>query len=142
MGFEIVDGISMADIALRIYEKNLTDLFTSSANAVMSVMIENWVSISRNVEKKFKLKNIELDILLFEYLQEFIFYKDSESLFLLPDDITIKRISNSYILKGKACGEMINKKKHIVKIDVKAITMHQLMVKKKDNWIATVVLDV
>ncbi len=143
MGFEVIDDITFADIAFRIYGQDINELFASAAQAVISAMIENPESISMGIEKNIELQDNEPDALLFNFLQEFIFYKDSESLLLLPDSIKIIDTENIYKLKSVIYGETINNEKHDLLVDVKAVTMHKLDLRNKDGvWTATLVLDV
>ncbi len=143
MGFEIVDDITRADIAYRIYGNSIEELFESGAHAVISAMIENPESISKDIKKNIELLNQEIDMLLFNFLQEFIFYKDSESLLLLPDFLEITDTGNSHNLKSTLYGETIKREKHALNVDVKAVTMHNFNLKfKDDTWTATLVLDV
>ncbi len=143
MSYEIIDNITMADIAFRITGADLNELFTSAAHAVMSVMTENWESISPDVKKTVKLEGDSLDLLFFNFLQEIIFFKDSESLFLLPGKIIIEEGKNKYRCTAELQGEAIDSTKHDLGVDIKAITMHNFELKKeKDRWTATVVLDV
>ena len=143
MGFEMLEDISLADVAFRVYERDLNEMFISGVRVLISVMIENPESIEQDIERNIEIESSELDLLLFEFLQEFIFYKDSESLFLLPDFVEISDTYDHYKLKCKAYGETINREKHILNVDVKAVTMHRLKVERiRDIWTATVVLDV
>lgn len=143
MGFEIIEDITLADIALRICGRDLNEMFVSGAWAIISMMVENPESISRHIERDIRLTNSNLDLLLFEFLQEIIFYKDSESLLLIPDDVKISNSCDVHKLECRVYGETIKRDKHVLNVDVKAVTMHNLNVEKRDDiWMATLVLDV
>ncbi len=143
MGFKLIDDITMADIAFRLNGQDINELFFSGALALMSVMIDNPESISRDIKKNISLKDPNLDNLLFNFLQEFIFYKDAESLLLLPKNLKINRIGDDHKCDAELLGEIIDHEKHQLNVDVKAVTMHNFELKKEtDHWIATVVLDV
>ncbi|MBN2039645.1 MAG: archease [Spirochaetes bacterium] len=143
MNFEILEGITQADAAFRIYGRDLKELFRSGAGALFSVMISNADCVKRAIEKKVELENESIDLLLHDFLQEIIFFKDSESLILFPEAIDIAESGNTYKLKCSFQGEGIDVKKHQLKIDVKAVTFHNLKVEKiRNEWTGTFVLDV
>jgi SHS2 domain-containing protein len=142
MPYETIDDITRADVAFRITGKDLNELFFSGAEALMSVMLEYPESISRNAEKKIILKNVSLDMLLYDFLSELIFIKDAESLLLLPENIKIENMHNNYILNSEFYGEKIDRHKHKLIVDVKAVTMHNLRFEKlQTGWESVFVLD-
>lgn len=143
MSFEIIDEFTSADIAFKASGKDIEELFKSSACALLSIMLENPGLVSKSVKKRISLKNIELDMLLYEFLQELIFYKDSELLLLVPETITISKRADDYFLECYLAGEKIMREKHCFNVDAKAITMHKLKIEKQgDSWAATVIVDV
>ncbi len=143
MGFETIENITRADIAYRISGSDLSDLFNSGARAILSAMVENPDSILPDIRKNIKLREKNIEWLFFNFLQELIFLKDAESLLLLPEKIEISDTKHGYYCKGLMAGEKITAGKHDLKVDVKAVTMHNYKLKKKDGlWVATVVLDV
>ncbi len=142
-GFELIDGITMADMAFRATGESIEELFHAAAAAMMSVMLENPASIDKIRCMDFTISNRELDLLLFQFLQEFIYYKDADSMLLYPDEIHIGSSSDGFTLKCVACGEMFDRGKHRINTDVKAVTLHGLNVAEENHrWTATVVLDV
>jgi len=141
--YELLDDITMADIAFRTRGRELDELFFNGAMALMSEMMEDTDSISKNISKEITLNNEEIDLLYFDFLQEFIFFKDSEFLLLLPGSISIEWKDKKFILKSTLTGEKIDLGKHQFRVDIKAVTMHHLKVEKKsDLWFATAVIDV
>lgn len=143
MPFEILEKITRADVALSITGKDLEELFTSGAEAVNSVMTANPEIISKDTDKYIKLREKDIEWLFFNFLQEIIFFKDAESLLLLPEKIQITSSKHGYYCKGLLKGEKIDPAKHDLKVDIKAVTMHKYSLKKeKGLWTAIVVLDV
>lgn len=143
MRFEFVENITRADIAFRAYGDTIEDLFLSSASAVITSMIDDIKGISRVITKEIIIENTQIDLLLFDFLEEFIFFKDSEAIILLPEKIDINKTGETYRLNALLSGEEINRGKHVFNTDVKSITMHEFnVVKKQEKWEATVVLDV
>lgn len=143
MGFELIENVTRADIAIHLFGDDLNELFISGGHALISVMVGNPESVIRKIERKVELLNPELDLLLFDFLQEFIFFKDSELLFLIPDSILVDQTGEGFSLKAILRGEPIDNRRHKLLLDVKAVTMYNLNVAKIDErWTASVVLDV
>ncbi len=141
--FEIIDGVTRADIAFRAYGGTLPELFISSALALMSIMVENPEGILFTLSKGIELSNVDRELLLFEFLNEFIFYKDSELLLLKPESVEIEKVNCEHRLQCNARGEYIDRNRHIFNVDIKAVTMHGLSIAcDGGQWYAVVVLDV
>lgn len=143
MGFQILDEVTRADYAFQITGKDLNELFISGVEALLSVMITDISNVLPTVKRKVHLTNSKIDLLLYDFLQEMIFYKDSESLLLIPRSVNIKQKKEKYVLECDLAGEKIDRKKHKIVVDVKAVTMHKLnVVEIKNGWSAEFVLDV
>jgi SHS2 domain-containing protein len=141
--FEIIDGVTSADVAFRAYGGTLTELFLSSAMALMSIMLENPEGIDFSLSRDIELINEDRELLLFEFLNEFIFYKDSELLLLKPESVEIEEKHGGYRLQCDARGEYVDRNRHIFNVDIKAVTMHGLSIDRDGGqWCAMVVLDV
>jgi SHS2 domain-containing protein len=143
MAFEIIESISRADIAFRVSGKDLTELFDAGARALTSIMMQNPETIELKTSVTFDCEAENLDMLYFDFLNEFIYYKDSKKLILLPEKIQIIESAVGYSMTCLAKGEKIDRARYFFYVDIKAITTHNLcVVKKKNRWYATVVVDV
>ena len=135
--------MTSADVAFRACGENLPELFSEGAQALVSIMLQNPEAIKPTTSITFNCAAESIDMLYFDFLHEFIFYKDSGSLILLPQKLQIDEPSDGYRLTCHARGEKIDRKRHLFIVDIKAITMHNLgVVKKKNGWSASVVVDV
>ena len=142
MSYKYLEDIATADIAFQAWGATLEEVFSASADATMNVMIESLESIEARQERKLTLENGALDMLLFDLLQELIFYKDAENLFFSSLKIRVST-DKKYSLSGQLEGEKIDPKKHELLVDVKAVTFHKFEVKfDQKQWLARVVLDV
>ncbi len=81
MPYEYLEEIATADIAFRAWDPSLEGAFVAAADATMNVMVEDLASIRPVVEREIKIENESLETLLFDFLQEFIYYKDAETRF-------------------------------------------------------------
>ena len=70
MTFEFIENITRADVAIWAHGETLEELFSSAANGLMSTMIENYNSLTKKVIKEVSLENTEIDLLLFNFLDE------------------------------------------------------------------------
>ena len=130
--------LSTADIAYEIYGKNIEELFENSALALFDTMT-NLKKIRQKIKKIIKLKNENLQDLLFDFIGELIFLKDSK--YILFSKFHVKIKDNSLV--AECYGEKINKEKHELKVDVKALTYHMFKLEKvKDKYKALMVLDI
>jgi len=143
MPYIYLDDIATADIAFQAASPSLEELFVAAADATINVMVEDLDVIAAKETRTFALENASLEMLLFNYLQEFIYYKDAESLMLRASKVSVKKEGGLYSLRGEAKGEPIDYSKYEIVVDVKAVTMHRFEVKEAgDGWEATVVLDI
>jgi SHS2 domain-containing protein len=143
MPYVYVDDIAVADIAFRAWGDTLEDVFRAAAEATIHAMVENHDAIAPRHERRFELHDTSLDLLLLQFLQEFVYYKDAEQLLLRVQDLTISQNAPGLTLRGRVAGERIDPAKHELEADVKGVTLHQLQVAPTaEGWEATVVLDV
>jgi SHS2 domain-containing protein len=143
MPYRYLEEIATADIAFEAWGMDLEEVFAAAADATMNVMVEELDSIRPKERRELKLENDAIDLLLFDFLQEFIYYKDAERLLLRVDRIEIGEQEQMYLLKGTAAGEEIDPDRHRFRVDVKAVTLHQFTLEKTDRgWQATVILDI
>ena len=145
MPFQYRGDIAHADIAFDAWGQNLEELFRGAAEATMQVMVENLAALRPLEAIDISLVQEDAEMLLFDFLNELIFYKDARRLILLPARLTISKLKDGagYELLSTLQGEEIDVGRHRVNTDVKAVTMLRFSVSRvADGWRATVVLDV
>ncbi len=143
MAFEILDGISRADIAFRVRGKDPVELFKTGAEALIAIMINKPEAVLKKTAVAITCEAADLELLYFDFLSEFIFYKDADKLLLLPDHLEINHTNDGYRLSCTAYGETIDRSRHFFSVDIKAPTMHNLSVTHDDSgYTATIVVDV
>ena len=105
--------------------------------------LEEIGTVAPRERRAFSLAADSLDLLLFELLQELVYRKDAERLLLRVRDLRIEEAGPGYRLQAEAFGETIDPGRHPLMADVKAVTLHRLVVERTaDGWRAVVVLDV
>ena len=143
MPFHYLEDIGTADIAFEATGRDLPELFTSAADATMNVMIENLDTIEPRETRRIELKNNEIDMLLFDFLQELIYFKDAERLLLRVREIRIDKRDGAYSLSATTVGEPLDARRHQQRADVKAVTLHDFRLEKTEGgWKARVLLDI
>jgi SHS2 domain-containing protein len=143
MPYHYLEDIATADVAFEARGKDLAELFTAAADATMNVMVADLASIEQRVQIEFEVEHEELDMLLFNFLQEFIFFKDARRLLLRVLSVSIDKGNAGFSLLAKAAGEELDPEKHDLIVDVKAVTLYRFAVQQtEDGWMATVVLDI
>jgi len=143
MPYKFLDDLTTADVAFEVTGSELEEVFLAAAEATANTMVDCLESVAKVVARDVSLECAELDLLLFNYLQEVIYYKDAEALLLLPEGIEIRKSENGFALRSTFKGEEIDAERHEQRADVKAVTLHQFELKKtSDGWKALVILDV
>jgi len=143
MPFHYLEDIGTADIAFEATGRDLSELFTSAADATMNVMIENLDAIEPRDTRRIELKNDAIDMLLFDFLQELIYFKDAERLLLRVREMHVKEEDGIHFLTATTAGEPLDPARHQQRADVKAVTLHNFRVEKAEGgWKAAVILDI
>jgi SHS2 domain-containing protein len=143
MPFHYLEDVGTADIAFEATGRDLPELFTAAADATMNVMIDNLDAIEPREARQIELSNDNVEMLLFDFLQELIFFKDAKRLLLRACETQIDQKGEAYFLKVKVAGERLDDTRHRQRADVKAVTLHGFSVEEHDGgWKAKVLLDI
>jgi SHS2 domain-containing protein len=141
MTYKFLDDITLADVAFEAKGKDLEKLFESCGKAFTESMVAELKSIEPKEEREIILREENEEKLLYNFLDELIFFKDTEQLLFSEFSIKIEK-DKVFTLRGKLKGEKRDMKKHELLSEVKAVTWHKFKVEKKDVWRALVILDV
>jgi SHS2 domain-containing protein len=143
MPYRYLEDVGTADIAFEATGRDLPELFTAAADATMNVMIDNLEAIESRETRQIELSNDNVEMLLFDFLQELIYFKDAKRLLLRVCEAQIDQKDEAYFLKVKVAGERLDDARHQQRADVKAVTLHGFFVGKHDGgWQARVLLDI
>jgi SHS2 domain-containing protein len=136
--FKFLDRIVTADVAFEAYGKDLDELFENAALALFETMV-NPKSVVNNQSLTIGLQSGSLEDLLFDFLDQLIFLKDTKG--MVFGEFKVK-VSGRYQLHAEVFGEKV-KPGHQLKTDVKGVALHRFkMEKTKRGYQARVVLDV
>lgn len=143
MPYQYLEDTATADIAFEAWGTRLEETFISAAEATMNVMIEELEMIRQVESLEIVVEHEELDLLLFNLLQEIIFYKDARQLLLRLAEVTIVGTGGTHHLRAVARGEKLDPDRHAQRVDVKAVTLHDFRLEQVNRgWRAHVILDI
>jgi len=143
MPFRYLEDVAIADVAFEAWGATLDELFIASSEATLQVMVAESASVAARVRREVHLEAEAIDLLLFEVLQELIFFKDAERLLLRLLETNIEKQGDGWMLTAVLGGEPINPDRHELLVDVKAVTLHRFHVEPfEGGWKALVILDI
>ncbi len=139
--YKFLEGIALADLAFEATGKTLNDLFKNAALAVFESQVK-LTTVTPKIAKKIVMENEDVGHLLYDFLNEIIFFKDAEQLLFKTVKVAITK-NTKYKLVAELKGEKINPNKHKLGNDLKAVTMHKFNVEKTlKGWKCLVVIDI
>ena len=139
--YKFLENVAIADIAYEAYGKDLNELFENSAMAIFELSA-NLKTVDAKEKIEFSLENEKIENLLYDFLSEILFLKDSKYMVFKKIKVLIKQ-NKKYQLKAILEGDTINPKKQQLENDIKAVTMHMFKIEKtKSGYKATIVVDI
>ena len=117
-----------ADIGFRAYGKNLNEAFENAGLAIFNI-ISDTDDIDSTKEISFEITSEDNVSLLYDYLEELLFYHEVEFMLFSQFDV---EIGVNFHLKATIKGEPIDWDKHERKTEIKAITFHKMEVRLND----------
>lgn len=143
MSYQYLENVAIADIAFEASGATLEETFIACAEATLNVMLEELQSLRPSELRTIELERDALELLLFDFIQELIYYKDAELLLLRVSRVRIEEKQGGYALHAEARGEKLDPERHPMNVDVKAVTLHRFsLTRTESGWAAMVVLDV
>jgi SHS2 domain-containing protein len=130
-----------ADVGFRAYGKTMEEAFQNAASAMFDV-ITDVTKINPSQERKVVIESEDTVALLFDWLSELIFLHDSQNMIFSKFKLGITQKSHDlYILNGSAWGEILDRDKHEIRDDVKAVTYHLMKIEENKGFMVQVILD-
>ncbi len=138
--YRFLPNVALADVAFAARGDSREELFESCARALTDVMVDRR-SLRPAIQREVKIETGDIDGLLYDFLTELIVLKDVDSLLFKTFELHLSQNGRSLVCKMR--GETIDRERHRLRNDVKAVTMYMFGVKHQDDWWkATVVLDI
>jgi len=134
--FEVLDHT--ADIGIIVYGEDLKGLFENAGEAFFH-LITDMKRVRRRVERKIEIKGESLERLMVDWLSELLYLHDVEN--LLFKEFKVESVGENG-LKAIVKGEPFQEGVHMIKTEVKAVTYHQIEVRKENGkWRAKIIFD-
>jgi len=128
-----------ADVGIKVWGESLKSLFENAAYSMFDIIGElDEVKVKESLGVEIEGKRT--DELLADWLRNLLYKFNGEGYLLR--EFNIEEISNKG-LKAKVRGEKLDLSRHTLKTEIKAVTYHQLEVKKiAKGWEAQIIFDV
>jgi SHS2 domain-containing protein len=141
----------MTDAVIEAYGPTLEAAFENAAMALCDTMIDLKLVVPRN-EFKFSAKGNDLYSLLFDWLDQVMLLLVADRIAMSQFSVNIKQNNNKnndndddgvgYLLEGTAKGEPLDLDRHHYKVEIKAVTYHEMEIKQENGiFIARFLLD-
>lgn len=132
-----------ADVAIEVSGETLEEVFQSAADATLNVMIRELDSIQDREGRPIEVHGEAQDLLLFDFLERLIYFKDAEQLLLRVSGVRIEWTEGGWSARAEGRGERLDPARHAQGVDVKAVTLHELRLERIDRgWRAHLILDI
>ncbi len=136
--YEIFDHT--ADIGIIVRGNRVEELFEKAAYGMFDI-ITDLSKVEPAGKYKVSVKSPTLEDLLVDYLSELLYVFSVEFFIMCDFNVKIKKNEDGYSLSGIALGEPFNKDKHGIKIEIKAVTYHELEINLEKGY-AKVLFDI
>src|SRR5947209_8656650 len=124
-----------ADLGLRVRAPDLDTLFAEAATALFAAAVEDLGTVRPLQRHDVRLAGDDRAYLLFDWLNELLYQYDTRHLLLCRFEAHVGDDG----LRGSAWGEPLDRARHELQHEVKAITYHGLKVEPADGgWLAEV----
>ncbi|MDB2445811.1 archease [Nitrosopumilus sp.] len=137
MSYKFLDHAT--DAIIEINAKDLKEAFSVAADAVINLTLDQ-DKVEENESKKFVAKGKDLYYLLFSWLEEIPFILITEGFAIKRIEFNIEK-NGVYKINAKAFGEILDLKKHNFKVEIKAPTFYDMVIKNEDQVYMKFLLD-
>ena len=135
--FEILEHPS--DLGIEAHGNSLQEVFQNAAYGLMSV-IAGSSKIQLCQQRQVSISGMDRENLLVRWLTEVLYLYDAMK--FLTAEVKFETL-NDTTLKAVLLGEPYDLSRHELKLDIKAITYHQLKVEERHGlWLARVFVDI
>lgn len=120
----------MTDAIIEAYGETLEEAFENAAKGVNDTMIDlNAVKPDREIE--ITAEGHDLYSLLFDWLDKVMLLLVADGIAMSEFSVKIKQNNNNYSLEGVAKGEKLDLNRHHYKVEIKAVTYHEMEIKQE-----------
>ncbi len=124
----------MTDAIIEAYGSTLEETFENAAKALCDTMID-LKTVKPERELELSAKGKDLYSLLFDWLDKVMLLLVSDGMAMSQFSVKITKHNNDYSLKGIAKGEPLELDRHHYKVEIKAVTYHEMEIKEEKGTI-------
>ena len=137
MSYKFLDHST--DAIIEINAKDLKEAFSVVADAVINLTLDQ-DKVEEKESKQFLSQGKDLYYLLFSWLEEIPFILITEGFAIKRIEFNIEK-NTAYKINAKAFGETLDLKKHNFKVEIKAPTFYDMVIKNEDKVYMKFLLD-
>lgn len=130
-----------ADVGLRVRGADLNDLFRTAAEGVFDYIVINRAEVRAEKHESVSLDADSTEELLAAWLNELIFRCETKHRLFSRFDVRVADDGRG--LQAEIASEPIDRDRHILDHEVKAVTHHGLTLQRAGSgWLAELILDI
>ncbi len=130
-----------ADVGLRVHGDDLDDLFRTAAEGVFDYIVANRGAVRDVTTEEVVLTGDDPAELLVVWLNELIFRSETQHRLYTRFDVHLDQSGRA--LRAQIGGEPIDRGRHVLDHEVKAVTHHALSLEREgEGWVAELILDI
>lgn len=130
-----------ADVGMTVHARDLDDLFRTAAEGLFDYVVTNREDLRETISESVTLQADTLADLLNAWLNELIFRSETQHRLYRRFDLHVTGEGRS--LRAEIRGEPIDRDRHVLDHEVKAVTQHGFSVRQKGSeWVADMILDI
>ena len=137
-GYRFLDH--MTDAVIEAHGSTLEEVFEQAAKGLNDTMID-LSGVRPEREIKIEASGHDLESLLFDWLDKVMLLLVADGIVMSEFSVRIRKDSG-YALSGTAKGEKLDLSRHYYKVEIKAVTYHEMYVRQEDGrFVARFLLD-
>jgi SHS2 domain-containing protein len=130
-GYRFLDH--MTDAVIEAYGSTLEEAFVQGARGLVDTMVD-LAAVQPITEVKIEAEGHDLESLLFDWLDKVMLLLVADGIAMSEFSVKMRKLGdNNYSLDGTAKGEKIDLARHHYKVEIKAITYHEMLVRQEQG---------
>lgn len=120
----------MTDAVIEAYGGTVEEAFEQAARGLNDTMID-LKGVQPDRELKITAEGHDFESLLFDWLDKVMLTLVADGIVMSDFSVKIRKTDAGYALDGIAKGEALDLKKHEYKVEIKAVTYHEMSIKQE-----------
>jgi len=134
--YELIDHT--ADFGIRVFGRTLETLYENAAYALFDLITDS-SCLDRNHTLPLTIEGEDKADLMFNWLRELLYLWNGKEMLVAETSV---HIVSENCFQAEICYDRYEKGRHEIRNEIKAVTYHQLDVKKKSKgWVGEIILD-